>query len=381
LYIQDLNMNIEIIKSIRNLLNSPITNKEIMESCELSNKTVSELRNRKKSLDTTSFSTISSLYWLAKRKKLDTISIELRERKGNYKSLPFEVDVKKVFVSFEKEDMFLNGVLLKQSMLGGCDALQSSDDTLTRLDEPQAVLSLSSGELIDAWKVGYKFLCRYGGTGPSDFVNTLQKYSAIPKEDLQEIVFNSSSVVYDALNDTIKGLPTIAGDRRFDLYSYKGRLVIKLNYLDNSKLSNDFSEARGNRKKNKKISLSFLSDEIDFFRNIMKEKYESDCSVSKVKYINDLTTPETTIYNYDHNFSTLNDYRLIVEFEDYELWIPYIVEMPKRFKGIAFDSEGMTDFLSRLDVRYEKQNVIKKLKPKESISVIDNKESNDQKIS
>ncbi|EPM6858992.1 hypothetical protein ACTPGW_002618 [Enterococcus faecalis] len=358
----DINLNIELIRSVRNLLESDVSNKEIAETCKLSNKTVSDLRTNKKPLETVLFSTMSNLYFLSKSKKLDVFSQEEEKQKGTYSALPLQLDVKQIFVSFEKEDTFLNGFMVKQEV--------SKPNELTRLDEPQAVFLLDSGELVNAWEVGYKFLCRYGGTAPNEFLRTLTQYSRIPEHKLQEIIFHSSSVLYDVKEDTIKGLTTVSKERKFDLFSYQGKLIITLKYLENELQFRESNELRGGKKK--EVTMDFVVDEIIFFREKLKEKYNYQSEIKKVKYINDAYDEKgiAQLYQSDSIYSHSNDFKIIIEFDDYELWIPYDLWLSKKYKGDVFETEEMNILLSGLGISYDNESMLKKWKTVSPISEI-----------
>ena len=84
---------LEIKKSVLNLLKSSFSSKEISELSDISYTTISELRNGKRNLDSTSFQIIQSLYRIASEKGLSQKQISFEEKKGNNNIVSLEVPV------------------------------------------------------------------------------------------------------------------------------------------------------------------------------------------------------------------------------------------------------------------------------------------------
>ncbi|EKZ0363066.1 hypothetical protein [Enterococcus faecalis] len=340
-------LGLEMRISIRNVLDSDFTTKEISEACDISQTTINELRNKKREIGSTSFQNAYSLYRFAIVHKLDSRYLNKQEMKGNISYISLDINISKVIVSFEEYDLLAYGILKNISRKN--DSPNRRDKLITN-EVSTAVFVTKDGCVYDCEEFGYQFKCRYGGTGPNNFVDFLEEYTKMNREKLEEVIFNSSVVEYNFENDTITGFPAVIKGRPFQLYSFNEKLILFLNCYDNS-----FGALR---RYGYNIDLLSAATEIKFLASKLSEAYNLSTKIKDVTYIpkcdkdSKLSIKQLPRYN---RFS--NDVSIIIDYGAFEFWLPYRIHQEK---GDIFENEEMLQLLEGLDLSYnpEKKSFI-----------------------
>lgn len=341
------NLSFEIRTSIRNVLNSDFTTKEISEACDISQTTINELRNKKREIASTSFQNALSLYWFAVTNKLDSNYLNKQEMKGNFSYISLDINISKVIVSYEEYDLLAYGILKNKSRKSSSP---NRRDKLITNDVSTAVFITKDGCVYDCEEFGYQFKCRYSGTGPHNFVDFLEDYTKIKRNKLEEVIFNNNVVEYNFENDTITGYPSIIKGRPFQLYSFNEKLTLLLHGYDNS------LQSLGRHGHN--INLLSAATEIKFLANKLSEAFNLSTKIKDITYIpkgegnSVLSIKQLPRYN---QFS--NDVSIIIDYGSFEFWLPYRI---RQEKGDIFKNEEMIQLLEGLDLTYnpEKKNFI-----------------------
>lgn len=326
----------ELTESIRNVLNSNYTSKEISDYCDISYTTINELKNKKRNIEKLNFSFSQSLYRFAVNHHLDYTFLQNESKKGTHKYLSFDMPVKKILVSFERYDLFALGYLHISN-----DIILQNTNTLTYLNVSNSITITPQGKIYNASDLGLNFCCRYGGTGPNNFVDFLKKYSKIELSTLQETIFNNTIVEYDFETDSLETYPSKINDSFINLCSFNNKLIIAFKNCDNHTIHKYFKP------------LNEMISDLELLKTILSDSYAYDTTLLEIKYIKNHRTKNTEKYQ-TPSFNTGNDFHLILIFKDFEFWLPYNFY---QYKGDIFTNPEFNDFLKDLNISY---NVDKK---------------------
>lgn len=340
-----INMNFEIKSSINNVLNSEFSTKEISEKCDISPTTINELRSKKREISNTSFQNALSLYQFAVNNRLNQQFLLEEEKKGTYSFISLGLNISKVIVSFEEYDLLAYGILNNRSR-----KVDSPDkrDKLVAYSVSTAVFITREGHVYDCEEFGYQFKCRYGGTGPNNFVDFLEKYTKISKEELKKVVFNNSVVEYNFENDTISGYPAVIEGRPFRLFTFNEKMILLLDKYDNSSLA----LGRNN------LNLKDAANDIKFLVSKLSESYNISTKIKDITYIPKSDQDNITSIKQLPNYKRLsNGVSIVIDYGNFEFWLTYRIHQNK---GDIFKSEEMIQLLDGLGLTYnmEKKNFI-----------------------
>lgn len=298
----------EIQLSIINVFNSDFTTKEISSESGISYTAINELRNGKRQLANASFEINQKLYTFAINHNLTKAQQDDEMKKGHYTHAAFEIAVKNIYVSFNQLDLFANGCLL----INNSALASSKKNELVRLDIANTVVELRNGYLIDANNLGCRFQCRYGGTGPNNLVRFLTKYSAIQEEELKAAIFTKSVIRYNFEEDCLYDYASVFDDSKpsINMYALNEKMIFAVSNLNmKSRKPND--------------DLERVLNAITVIHNIMTTKYGCSDVLSTIKYINNFVSSETKIYALSSAAGSHGVYHIILQFEDYEIWIAH----------------------------------------------------------
>ncbi|MFD2308651.1 hypothetical protein, partial [Enterococcus termitis] len=322
--------------------------KELSEACDVSQTTINELRSGKRELRKTSLQNALSLYHFACRNEMNAEHIMENEKKGKFSTIPLNLSVSKVLVSFENLDLFAYGVL-KQSYNDA--EFPNRKDRLENLHLSTAVFITKDGKIYNCEEFGYTFNCRYNGAGPNNLVRFLQKFSNLDEAQLSQVIHANSVVEYDFQTDTIAGYPSLIEGQPITLLSFNEKLIIMLNKYENSSL----------KKWKESVTLESAPSDILFLTNTLEENYKLSAKIKAIYHI-----PKNA-QNEQYSLSQLprfqrpnNGIQIVIEYEDFEIWLPYKIYQAK---GDIFENEEMNLFLNGLGITYnpEKKNFIQTL--------------------
>ncbi|KGL43636.1 hypothetical protein [Listeria newyorkensis] len=336
------NPYLEIIKSIYNVFTSDFSTTAISESCEISYTTVSELRRNKRELSNTSIEICNSLYRFAKQNQLDEQFLQKEKQKGSNNIINIEIPMKKVIVSFEPHDLFCLGLLHIKNE----SEIQSSD-SFSRIDMSESLFIAENNKKYDAYDLGFRFNCRYAGTGPNNFADFIFDHSKMSKEEIQDVVFNHSIVEYDFHNDTLTPFESTIHQNNASFGMLHNKLIILFNFWDNNDM------LRYNNKD--ELLLEKAAFDINLFRQIMQDQYEKSPDILHIRYIKNHLSDDTLKYKNkgSYFYARHNNVHIVIEFADYEIWLPYRIYQDK---GSIFKNEEMASLLSALDITLNTQN-------------------------
>lgn len=335
----------ELLPSIQNVLDSNLSTKEISENCDISQTTVNELRNGKRELVKTSLQNALSLYHFACKNKINIEFTKQREKKKVFPSIPLDLSDGKIMVASEYLDLFAYGIL-KESY--SKDPFPNNNERLKHLDLSKAVFISSNDRIYTCNEFGHSFNCGYEGAGPRNFVNFLKKYSNIEETRLEQIIFNNSVIEYDFRNDIITSYPSLIENRPFSILSLDGKLILLLDKYDNSVLRNTIA----------KVTLDSAPSNILFLTKILEENYNLSTKIKNIYHIPENSQNSIHSLRYIPKFERPNNrVQIIIEFDDFEIWLPYKIHQTK---GDIFKNPEMLSFLDGLGISYnpEKKNFI-----------------------
>lgn len=334
--------NSELIESIKNVLNSDFTSKEISDYCDISYTTINELRNGKRDLDKCSLQICRSLYSFATKNYLNQEFLDHERRKGHHKYIPLSLPIKRILVSLEPHDLFAYGIL---KITDTDSDYQKKTNTLEHLNISNSVFITDKGSVYDTSEFGYQFNCGYGGSGPTNLVQFLEKYSKLSTQELKEVIFNNSVVEYNFELDEITGFPSKIPGRSADFYLLNGKLIIVLNNFDN----------HINHPKRETLDLNSAAGDIQFLVSTLENYYGFSSQVNLIKYIPNAKVTNGSIYNrntYNRPIHYNNDIHIVFEFSDYEIWLPYCLYQTK---GDIFMNEELYSLMQLLGIQYTPQ--------------------------
>lgn len=317
---------LEIKKSVQNLLKSSLSSKEISELTDISYTTISELRNGKRNLDSTSFQIIQSLYRIASEKGLSQKQINFEEKKGNNNIVSLEVPIKKIIVAFNEMDLFGLGFLLAENQI---PLVPKDSNQIFRISLPNGGIMIDSNDKVyqnDTFNLNFNV--NYGGTGPNNFVRFLEDHSKIPTSKLKEKIFNESILEYDFRYDSLIPISSKLPEIPFILYKKGTKLILAIE--DSNPFQSTYDDKYLAEDDYDKIDK--LSQGIKEIMQIMRENYNFDISPNAVHYVPH-RAPDKMMYNtepeIDSYFSEKNQYHMIFEFKNFEIWLPYSLYLSK----------------------------------------------------
>lgn len=317
---------LEIKKSVLNLLKSSFSSKEISELSDISYTTISELRNGKRNLDSTSFQIIQSLYRIASEKGLSQKQISFEEKKGNNNIVSLEVPIKKIIVAFNEMDLFGLGFLLSENPI---PLIPKDPNQIYRIPLPNGGIMIDSNDIVyqnDTFNLNFNV--NYGGTGPNNFVRFLEDYSKIPTSELQEKIFHESILEYDFRYDSLTPVTSKLPEIPFQLYKKNNKLILAIE--DSNPFQSNYDDKYLDENDSDKIYK--LSKCIKNIMQIMRETYNFEVSPTAVHYVPHLAS-DKKIYNtepeFDNYFGEKSQYHMIFEFANFEIWLPYSLHLSK----------------------------------------------------
>lgn len=325
----------ELFPSIKNVLNSDFTTKKLSDFCNVSSTSIADLRTGKRHLDNTSLQTALSLYRFSVQNNLNAEYLRAKDMKGKLSSIPLNLPLKKVTVSFAPLDLFSYG-LFKQSDIK--NEIPQNTNVLKKINLSTAVFTTKDDKLYDCYEFGYSFNCRYVGAGPNNFIRFIENFSNIDEKTLKEIVYANSVVEYDFQNDTITGYPSLIEGQPLTLLSLNEKLIIMLD-----KYNNSFNQSSRNS-----VNLKSALSDISFISDILDKNYDLDSELKTVCYIPKEAQNDLHALNDLHSFERSdNGIQLVLEYTDFEIWIPYHI---KHQKGDIAYNEEIRLFLDALGV-------------------------------
>lgn len=338
------NLDHELTKSIENVLNSDFSSKELSEFCNVSYTTINELRSGKRDINNSGLHLCLKLYRFALNNNLADSFFVKESRKGNSPYVTLLTSMDKIFVSFNREDLFAYGMFKPNhsTSLGNPNKLET-------IYPSDAVFVTKDGTLLECSDFGFQFKCRYGGTGPHNFLDFLKQYSTISEEELKEVIFSSDVVEYDFESDQIIGHPSKIPGGAVDFYWLNGKLIIKLNNYDNS------IYARRNPRQQEPTLESAASD-IIYLATVLESQYNLSSELKDVLYVpRNSSDSRYTLYRGGLRFS--NDIHIALQFDSYEIWLPYSIHQNK---GDIFTNPEFSQFLNDLGIEYvpEKKGIL-----------------------
>ncbi|MDY6228795.1 MAG: hypothetical protein SPH93_14235 [Clostridium sp.] len=314
----------EVEDSIFNLLNSKISANKISEETKIDLEEVEELKKDILNIDKTSFDKIIKLYYCSVNNKLDRKFKNEELKKGTYKSVELNIPVRKLYVSGHHYGLFSIGKLEEKKQnckLGYCN------NNLERLDLEQNIF-INNDDCIE-YK-GYIFTCGYNGAGPRSLSDFICKHSKLKKEEIENIIFNNDIIEYDFYEDKIISYENnlLDGDKLnefVELFRYNNKLIIKI--LEPKKILKNYVQ------------------KIYKVCEILENKYNKDLSIKRVKYINKYNTEETKIYKSDTYMLDRNRIDLVLEFEEFEIWLSSGI-----YGDDIFREKKMMEFIRELGI-------------------------------
>ncbi|MFP3414347.1 hypothetical protein SB773_22600 [Bacillus sp. SIMBA_074] len=345
-----MNLNFELSMSIRNVLDSNFSTKEISDQCDISYTTINELRSGKREISKSSLQICRSLYNFAVRHHLNQEFLDSEKQKGNHKYIQLPIPIRKIMVSFEPHDLFAYGILKTNNTNSN---YPKKLDTLERLQLSTSVFITDQGKIYDTSEFGHQFNCRYGGTGPSNFVRFLEKYSKLSTQELEHVIFSNSVVEYNFELDEIKGFSSKIPEGATNFYSLNGKLIIILNHYDN----------HISRPKRDEITLESAARDVHFLQTTLENYYGKTSQLKSIKYIPNTKITNDSIYNrniYNGYIHSNNDIQIVLEYSDYEIWFPYCISQTK---GDIFMNHQLHSFMENIGIKYtpNQKNIIGKV--------------------
>lgn len=326
----------EIIKSIKNVFESNFSSKVISEETGLSYTTVNELRNEKRDLYSTSAENCSALYSFAIAHKLNQEVLNAQKRKGAYDAINLKLRIEKVVVAFNRLDLFSIGYMTIH------DKYNHEKDKLEYLSLSNSVFVTENKNCYDTYDFNEMFNCNYGGTGPNNFVRFVKKYSKIETNEIERVIFDNEIVIYDFKNDRIEGFKSNIDSEGIALNSYNSKLIITIDKSD-------------------KNDLDFYFNKIELIRSIFNEHYDKETNIKRISYIYDYESDDTNKYRQRGKGINSINYRIILEFDSFEIWIPHFIS-----ENNVFDTDEMKRFINMLGIEIKDpslmQRILKKLK-------------------
>lgn len=316
----------EIIKSIENLLESSVSAATISKSCDISYTTISELKNQKREIENVSFSILMKLYNFSIDNHLDNAYLQKEKQKGRNQFVTVELPLKKILVSFEDLDLMALGYSYFKN-----ENKKILNEPI-RLIPSKSLLITKDNHYYDASEFDLSFQCSYGGTGPNAFVNFIENYSNIKKNDLKQIIFNNSVVEYDFEHDTIAGFDSKLPGRPFLFYKIGKRFIVTLNTDKDVFIHNTVDKQYQNMLKQLEYLITLLSKDFGFTETL-----------NKIHYVPTYEAAKEANFQLSTTHCSYGDplYHTILKFEDYEIWLPHSYSV----KGNAFKSQFMIDLL------------------------------------
>lgn len=325
-----------IYKSIRNLLNSSISTKEISKITNISPTTVNELRNESRDIDKTSFQNAFSLYNMSIRHKLNEEYLIKERNKGYTPSVPLQIAFEKIVVSFEPLDLFAYGILKTTSSQ---NIFSNIDNGLQNLPITKSAFITKEGTVFDCEDFGYQFNVRYYGAGPSNFVRFLSEFSKLDTEKIREIVGTNSIVEYNFLNDTFSTYPSIISESAYSFYTLNNKLIVYLSAFDNyhTHFTSVFKE--------RDLKLSDVASDVFKIQDLLIRNYNLPSQINSIAYI-----PNKKHISRSMSFknSPDNDTYVKLLYNNYEIWIPYLISHEK---SNIFDSQEMQSLINALGLK------------------------------
>lgn len=330
-------LDYELTQSIKNVLNSDFSSKEISDFCNVSYTTINELRNGKRVLTNSGLQLCLALYRYSLNHNLNEQYLYEQSRKGSYNRVNLNTSMEKVIVSFDSENLFAYGLLKETS---STNIFPQSQHKLQRLYLSDSIFITDSGSILNCSDFGYQFKCRYGGTGPNNLLSFITKYSNISPEELKKTIFTSEVVEYDFKTDTITGRPAKIPSGSASFYSLDGKLIILLNNYDNS-ISNF-------RRGGESLNLESAASDINFLKGIMHDYYDLSTKIKNILYIP--KHPRNSPYTFHkRGLRTRNDVHIVIQFEEFEIWLPYSIHQTK---GDIFNHVDFKLLLENLEINY-----------------------------
>jgi hypothetical protein len=358
---------IEIKLTILNVFHSKFTSKEISEETGISYTTIVDLRSLKRNLDTTNFKNIESLYLFGAKHNLSYNFLSEEKKKGKYRIVPIDVPIKKIIVAFDEMELFPLGYLISEDNL---PIISEDREKLEHIRLPNSGVVIDRyNHLFDAYQLGLSFNVNYNGGGPNTFVRFLEKYSKIPLEEIKRKIYTESILEYDFDYDTLTPLPSRLPEFPFELYKKNGRLIIAINNSSND----HFLSIDDDNDNNKIIALSKTIKEII---QIMENSYHFNVNPVALHYV-----PERAKNRYEYNlkdeahyFYDDNQYHMIFEFLNFEIWLPFSLGIDKGnpFKHPVYQNffENLNYYLNEEELNFFKQKYKEYIESNEPLDTI-----------
>lgn len=328
----------EIIKSIQNVFESTFATKVISDKTGISYTTVNELRNNKRDIYSTSVENCYALYSFAVAHKLNQKVLDSEKRKGAYDTINLNLRIEKVVVAFNRLDLFSIGYMAIKNSYS-----ELKKDKLVQLDLSNSVFVTESKNCYDTYDFNEMFNCNYGGAGPNNFSRFVSKYSRISQNDIEEVIFNNEIVMYDYKNDKIKSIKNSIDSNGITLNTYNSKLIIT---IDKDKSDN--------------YDLKYYFNKVKIITSILNEHYNKDTKLKRVSYIYSYESEGVRKYSVREGGINSIHYRIILEFDDFEIWIPHFVS-----RNNAFDTDEMKIFLNMIGIETKNsgflENILKSL--------------------
>lgn len=323
----------EIIKSIQNVFESSFSTKAISDETKIAYTTVSELRNNKRDIFSTSVENCSSLYSFAIRHNLNQKFLDMEKRKGTYDTISVDLEIERLVVAFKMLDLFALGYLDINTL---CN--ESEKDKLTTIYVSNGVFVTKNKKCYDTGEFRKLFNCNYGGTGPCALVDFIKTYSKIDENEIQKIVFNNEIVMYDFRSDKIEGSNLDIDTKGIGINIYNFKPIITLDEVDNDEVD-------------------YYCEKIGIITSIFDQQYNKDTKLKRISYIHHYNN-DTQKYTTSKGIRGVK-YRVILEFEDFEIWIPYFIA-----SNNVFDTEEMKEFIQRLGIEKREPGFLESISKK-----------------
>lgn len=329
----------EIIKSIENVFESDFSTQMISDETRIPYTSISELRNKKRDLLNTNVKNCYKLYEFSVEHKLNQEFLNNEMKKGRYEYIPLNLQIKKIIVVFNRLDLFQMGIMVPQ----GSD-YKTKKDELVPLVLSNSVFVTRNNEIYDTYEFHQQFQCNYGGGGPNDLARFIKRYSKIKPDEIENVIFNNEIVIYDFENDKIEGGSI---DKNFDgieLNSYNSKLIITID-----KEKEDYKE-------NYKYDLEYYINKIKVITGILDKHYNKDIRIKRISYIYDYKNDATQKYQCVSYLNNTTNYKIIIAFDNFEIWIPYFINNKN-----AFYSNEMKEFINKLGIEHKNPNFIESI--------------------
>lgn len=313
-----MNFQHEIIKSIKNIFESSFTTKAISEETGLGYTTVNELRNKKRDISNSNFDNCLALYNFAVEHKLNQEILDVEKRKGTYDTINLQLGVEKVLVSFNRLDLFSLGYMVVKNSY---ELLEK--DKLVQLELSNSLFITESKQCYATNEFGKRFDCNfYDRNNENDFSDFVEQYSKIDKEIIRKTIFENEIVSYDFRKDKIQGNKSNMNLDGIALNNYNSKLVITID----------------------KCNLKCYINKIEIIISILDKYYYKDIKLKRISYIHNYESDDTKKYR----ITDINrvDYRIILEYDNFEIWIPHNVID----KSNGFDIEKIKGFINGLGI-------------------------------